>query len=60
MFKFLKLNIKYHKLVRKLVSSIVFIVVFFCILFAAEWVYPNNVLNNMMYYIKTYLLMGIK
>lgn len=60
MFKFLKLNIKYHRLVTKLISSIVFIVVFFCVLFAAECMYPSKVLNNTMYYIKTYLLMGIK
>lgn len=56
----LKNNPRLHSILVKVISSVIFALLFICILAIAEWQYPNTVLNNMMYYVKTYLLMGLK
>ena len=59
MIKFLQLNPKLHSIVVRIVSSVIFAVMFILILVIAEWQYPNKVLNNLMYYVNTYLRMGL-
>jgi hypothetical protein len=59
MFKFLQLNPKLHSIVVRIVSSVIFALLFISILAIAEWQYPNKVLNNLMYYVDKYLLMGL-
>lgn len=59
MFKFLQLNSKIHSIVVRVISSLIFALLFILILFIAELRYPNKVMSNMMYYINTYLRMGI-
>lgn len=56
----MKLNPKYHSILVRVISSVIFALLFISVLAIAEWQYPNTVLNNMMYYVKTYLLMGLK
>lgn len=56
----MKLNQKYRSVVIKVISSVIFALLFISVLVIAEGVWPNTVLNNMMYYVKTYLLMGLK
>lgn len=53
-------NPKYHSILVKVISSFIFALLFISVLVIAEGVWPNTVLNNMMYYVKTYLLMGLK
>ncbi len=55
----IKLNPKLHSIVVRVISSLIFAVVFVFILVIAEWQYPNKVLNNIWYYINTYLRMGL-
>lgn len=59
MFKFLQLNPKYKSIVVRVISSVIFALLFIFILVIAEWQYPNKVLHNMMYYVNTYLRMGL-
>jgi len=59
MIKKLINNPKFHSIVVRLISSIIFTVGFIFILVIAEWQYPNKVLHNSMYYVKTYLRMGL-
>lgn len=59
MIKNLKLNPKIHSIVVRVISSLVFAVGFILVLVIAETQYPNKVLNNMMYYVNTYLRMGL-
>ena len=59
MIKKLKLNPKFHSIVVRVISSIIFAVLFILVLVIAETQYPNKVLNNMMYYVNTYLRMGL-
>ena len=59
MIKKLKLNPKIHSIVVRAISSVIFAVMFILVLAIAELRYPNKVLNNMMYYVKTYLRMGL-
>lgn len=56
----MKLNHKYRSVVIKAVSSVIFALLFILVLVIAEGVWPNKVLNNMKYYVDTYLLMGLK
>lgn len=56
----LKNNPRLHSILVKVISSLIFALLFISVLAIAEWQYPNTVLNNMMYYVKTYLLMGLK
>jgi len=55
-----KNNPKFHSILVRVISSVIFALLFISILVIAETQYPNKVLNNMMYYVKTYLLMGLK
>jgi hypothetical protein len=59
MIKKLKLNPKLHSIVVRVISSLIFAIGFVFILVIAEWQYPNKVLNNIWYYINTYLRMGL-
>lgn len=59
MIKKLKLNPKIHSIVVRVISSFIFAVGFILVLVIAETQYPNKVLNNMMYYVNTYLRMGL-
>lgn len=52
-------NPKYKSIVIKVISSVIFTVLFFSILVIAEGQWPNKVLNNLWYYINTYLRMGL-
>jgi len=56
----MKLNQKYRSVVIKAISSVIFALLFISVLVIAETQYPNKVLSNMKYYVKTYLLMGFK
>lgn len=56
----MKLNPKYHSIVIKAISSLIFALLFISILVIAEGVWPNKVLKDSMYYVKMYLLMGLK
>lgn len=55
----LKNNPKLHSIVVRVISSVIFALLFLFILVIAEWQYPNKVLHNSMYYVKTYLRMGL-
>ena len=59
MIKKLINNPKIHSIVVRVISSVIFAVMFILVLVIAEWKYPNKVLNNMMYYVNTYLRMGL-
>ena len=60
MIKNLKNNPKFRSIVIKVISSVIFALLFVSVLVVAEGIYPNKVLNNAMYYVKHYLLMGLK
>ena len=55
----IKLNPKIHSIVVRVISSFIFVVLFILVLLIAETQYPNKVLNNIWYYINTYLRMGL-
>ena len=55
----LKLNPKFHSIVVRVISSLIFALLFILVLVIAEGQYPNKVLHNSMYYVKTYLRMGL-
>lgn len=59
MIKKLINNPKIHSIVVRVISSVIFALLFISILAIAEWQYPNKVLHNSMYYVKTYLRMGL-
>ena len=59
MIKKLINNPKLHSILVRVISSFIFAVGFIFILVIAEWQYPNKVLHNSMYYVKTYLRMGL-
>lgn len=56
----MKLNQKYHSILVKVISSVIFALLFVFILIIAEGVWPNKVLTDSIYYVKMYLLMGLK
>lgn len=56
----MKLNPKYRSVMIKVISSLIFALLFVFVLVIAEGVWPNKVLKNSMYYVKMYLLMGLK
>jgi len=56
----MKNNPKIHSILVRIVSSVIFALLFVSVLVVAEGIYPNKVLNNAMYYVKHYLLMGLK
>jgi hypothetical protein len=55
----LKLNPKFHSIVVRAISSLIFALLFILVLVIAETQYPNKVISNMNYYVKTYLRMGL-
>jgi hypothetical protein len=59
MIKYFKNNPKYHSILVRVISSVIFALLFILVLVIAEWQYPNKVLHNSMYYVKTYLRMGL-
>lgn len=59
MIKKLINNPKIHSIVVRVISSIIFAVLFILVLVIAETQYPNKVLNNLKYYVDTYLRMGL-
>lgn len=53
-------NPKYKSIIVRAISSIIFALLFILVLVIAETQYPNKILHNSMYYVKTYLQMGLK
>jgi len=59
MIKKLINNPKIHSILVRVISSFIFALLFILVLVIAEWQYPNKVLHNSMYYVNTYLRMGL-